>query len=356
VLARVVARREHVAVALAAVGAAVMVIGLTIVDDLLGRTSFLPGPNLVGFTTLTLAFLLGAVGPWLAWARRGSVVDVQLGEGGVRLGARTVAGAEVTGLAVAEAERGVSVAIARGGETIFVELESLADAMRIARALGKDVPSGDPILPRAASSAGRLQMLLSATAAVFAPLYWLEATTYDSSGKAMYGIGALVGVALGAALFVARCAGKGGVAWRRGAFDAHAELHAIHGGTGSATLSTDATGREGPLARGDRPLRVWLADLDAATSGGSGHAYRSDALAAEMLWEVLRDDGAAVEERMAAARVLARRDALAPAELVRVVSDPEVRLRVEAALPELDEAEEQIEALGPMFQARKERA
>jgi hypothetical protein len=79
-------------------------------------------------------------------------------------------------------------------------------------------------------------------------------------------------------------------------------------------------------------------------------AYR--ALPRDVLLGVLVDEEAAPEARMGAARVL-RRKYGEPASIVRVVVDPEVRVRVEAAADgEIEEAEEKIERLGPLFRAR----
>ena len=104
------------------------------------------------------------------------------------------------------------------------------------------------------------------------------------------------------------------------------------------------------LGRGDEQVGAWLARLDAIPN--EQHAYRGDAMRKDVLWETLGDGAAPVDARMAAARVLQRRYGEEAPALVRVVSDDEVRVRVEAALEEHDEAEEHIERLGPLFRAR----
>jgi len=73
----------------------------------------------------------------------------------------------------------------------------------------------------------------------------------------------------------------------------------------------------------------------------------------DVLWETLGDDGAPVDARMAAARVLRRRHGEEARALVRVVDDHDVRARVAAALEDQhEEVEEHLERLGPLFRAR----
>jgi hypothetical protein len=104
------------------------------------------------------------------------------------------------------------------------------------------------------------------------------------------------------------------------------------------------------LARGDERVGIWLTRLDALPP--AGHAYRGDGMKKEALWDMLSDDEAPVDTRMAAARVLHRRYGEPDSALVRVVGDGEVRVRVEAALEDHDEAEVHIERLGPLFKAK----
>ena len=158
---------------------------------------------------------------------------------------------------------------------------------------------------------------------------------------------------------------------RRGAWNAHVALHAAHAAH-AAQAKTDAVAHEneaereqdgdgdrgepvrigslGNLARGDEGVGAWLTRLDAIPT--EQHAYRGDAMKKDVLWETLADAAAPADARMAAARVLRRRYGADEGALVRVVEDPDVRVRVEAALEEHDEAERAIETLGPLFRAR----
>jgi hypothetical protein len=150
---------------------------------------------------------------------------------------------------------------------------------------------------------------------------------------------------------------------RRGAWDAHVALHHDARMTAEATVAAEtaadgATGEErdeapvriGHLVRGDEGVGAWLARLDAIPT--EQHAYRGDAMKKDVLWETLGDAGASVDTRMGAARLLRRRYGAEEGALVRVVEDPDVRVRVEAALEDHDDAERAIETLGPLFRAR----
>ena len=140
---------------------------------------------------------------------------------------------------------------------------------------------------------------------------------------------------------------------RRGAWHAHAALHAAREEGPEAApgeAAEEAAARIGSLARGDEGVGAWLARLDAIPT--EQHAYRGDALKKDVLWETLGDDAAPADARMAAARVLRRRYGAEERALVRVVDDPDVRVRVEAALEDQEDAERAIETLGPLFRAR----
>ena len=101
----------------------------------------------------------------------------------------------------------------------------------------------------------------------------------------------------------------------------------------------------------DTPNPTATTDSGVGDAAG-GDVGGGDALTTDVLWEMLGDAGAPVDARMAAARLLQRRYGEAEQALVRVVEDRDVRVRVEAALEEHDEAEEHLERLGPLFRAR----
>jgi hypothetical protein len=152
------------------------------------------------------------------------------------------------------------------------------------------------------------------------------------------------------------------VAIARGTWDAHVALHRANAAAHAATATDERDERDerpaeeapvrvGHLGRGDEPVGAWLARIDSLPT--EQHAYRGDAMKKDVLWETLSDKAAPVDTRMAAARVLRKRYEEDDVALVRVVDDPDVRVRVEAALDdELEDAEHRIEALGPLFRAR----
>jgi hypothetical protein len=76
----------------------------------------------------------------------------------------------------------------------------------------------------------------------------------------------------------------------------------------------------------------------------------------DVLWETLGDDKRASRRADgcgARPPAALRRGGEEESALVRVVVDRDMRVRVEVALEEHDEAEEHIERLGPLFRARE---
>ncbi len=274
----------------------------------------------------------------------------------VRAGDLAIEAGDVTALRVATGVRGHSVAIARGSKLVFIEVERADDAARIAQAL--EVPTvpfgglGDLTVRRWLAV---VQALIGVVALVCAPLYLAAALgSFDaligSSGKGLFGVMGVGASWLALALLATRRLLSGhAIALRKGTWDAHAELHR-RPDADTAPDARDEPIRVANLGRGDEGVGAWLARLDAIPT--EQHAYRGDAMKKDVLWDTLGDDHAPVDARMAAARVLQRRYGEEEPALVRVVGDHDVRVRVEAALEEQAEAEEQIERLGPLFKAR----
>ncbi|MBS2014490.1 MAG: hypothetical protein JST00_16510 [Deltaproteobacteria bacterium] len=350
-------RREDSRTALAVTTFAASALLLLLLDDIV-KLRLLPGPGGFAYTLVTFLIALAAVGPWLAWTRRGDVGGVVISPGRVVAGGTVLTTEDVTAIAVAEGARGRSVAIARQrGNVTFLEVEREEEARAIAAALGrKPEPSSTLALPRHRRALAFFQLLVSSIGLACAPLYYLAATAeLSSQGKGIFGVGGVLASLVGAALLAARHASRSqAVALRRGAYDRHVELHRAAPSTREGQLDEEARSEATPglaLSRGNEPLRAWLARLDALPN--EAHAYRGDAMKKDVLWGALSDEASPLEVRMGAARVLARRHGEAPATLVRVVTDPDERVRVEAALDEEEEeAERRIERLGPLFRAR----
>lgn len=354
VIARVVKEKGDARLALATTTACALGLAGVVVDDLL-LTHLLQPPHVTAYAFVALLIGLSGVGPWLARRHSGSTMNVRCEPGVVRAGRLAIHAADVTALHIATGARGRSVAIARGTKIVFLEVERASDALRIAEALELPrTPFGELRLRPASRALAAAQALLTVLAVAFGPLYFAAAVYgYDPiagmSGKGIFGVGGVAASWFALALLVVRrFVPAQALAMRSGAWDAHVALHQRH----AAEAATDGAepSRVANLARGDEPIGAWLGRIDAIPS--ESHAYRGAAMNKEMLWATLGDDGAAVDARMGAARVLRRRHGEHAAALVRVVDDRDVRVRVDAALEEQGEAEERLERLGPLFRAR----
>ena len=369
-LARVVRKRDEPRLALATTAASAVGLAAVVVDDLRGALVFQsPGAGVY----VAVACLISLSG--IAWSSRGRTMTVTFTPGVVRAGDLTIDAGEVTALHVARAKRGRSVAVARGSRVVFLEVERSGEAEQIAAALSVAVtPFGTLGLRLHARWAGRLQQLLAVVAIACGALYYLGTRGLDPvpgiSGKALFGVGGVATAWLSLAVLAARrLAATRAVAIAGGSWDAHVALHLAEAARAElaavrsvaerrdqALEEAQLAARDEPtrianLGRGDDPIAAWLARLDAIPS--ESHAYRGNALRKDVLWETLGDDGAPLDTRMAAARVLRRRYREEEQALVRVVADDDVRLRVAAALEEEhEEAEERLERLGPLFRAR----
>lgn len=376
VIARVVMKRDEPRLALATTAASALGLAAVVVDDLLGTPLFRPS-DLGVYGGVAVLIALGGLGPWLAWHRRGRTTSVTCEPGVVRAGDLTIHAAEVTALRIAVARRGRSVAIARGSSVVFIEVERADEARRIALALSMPVtPFGDLPLRQPARWGVVLQLLVSVFAVACGPLYYLATRglggPFGFSGKAVFGIGGVVAAWVSLVILVVRHLAPGrAVALGRGVWDTHVALHradaeraevdAVRSDDEKAARALEEAEasaraealpiRVANLGRGDERASAWLARLDAIPT--ETHAYRGDALKKDVLWETLGDDGAPVDARMGAARVLRRRHGEEARALVRVVGDHDVRARVAAALEDQhEEAEEHLERLGPLFRAR----
>lgn len=359
--ARVLEKREEARVAGALTLLAAGFLGLCLLDDLT-HTRILGGPHLPIYVVVATAILAAGLAPFFAWGVRGRTVGVRVGEGTVDVGGETIRAADVTSLSVARGAHGRSIAIARGKRTIFVEVERAEQADRIARALGVErLPHGEMTLRPSSRALAFFQGLAALVGVVCGPMYLLSVTLLEGTlhdGKELYGLTGVAAAALSAAILLARrLLPHQAIALRRTPFDTHVAMHLAEAESlrgEHAPPDADHATRIAPhaaLVRGEEPVAAWLARLDGLPR--DGHAYRGDATSRDVLWDTLGDGAAPVDARMAAARLLTRRHGEDERAVVRVVADPDVRVRVEAALEEEeDEAERRLMRLGPLFRAR----
>lgn len=365
-IARVVTKRDDARLASFVTAAAALFLLVVLADDAFHLT-LVRAPASAMFLTVACAMALAGVGPWLAWSRRtGRTVQLRCANGAVETQRLRIVARDVRAVSVAPAAQGASVAIEHGRRVTFLEVERAEDGTRIAATLRAAHPqtSGVVVLP-SARGASVVQAVVSLIALASAPLYFLGAIHVDFSGglvaepKALFGLLGVVSAGLSFLFLMARqiWPNQAVVLGRRSAWETHAALHRERAEQAARDdVVEPAPGpaehvRIGGLGRGDEGVGAWLARLDAIPT--EQHAYRGDALKKDVLWDALADATAPVDARMGAARVLRHRYGEEEGALVRVVDDPEVRLRVEAALDDHDDAERRIETLGPLFRARR---
>jgi hypothetical protein len=371
VIARVVTKRDDARLATFVTASASLFLLLALADDALHLAMF-GSPSSAMFSIIAVAIAVAGVGPWLAWSRRGGrAVQVRCAKGVLVAGRLRIAERDVRAISVAHGARGSSVAIKHGVRVAFLEVERAEDAARIAETLGgSEDRTRVVVLPRSRAVAF-VQMVVSFTALLAAPLYYLGATheavavSIIPEPKALFGVSGVVAAALSFVFLVMRqlWPNQAMALGARSTWEVHAALHrdravkarAEEEAEGEKAADAPAAPvehvRVGSLGRGNEEVGAWLARIDALPT--EQHAYRGAALERDVLWEALGDAAAAVDTRMAAARVLRRRYGEDEGALVRVVvAEPEVRLRIEAALDEHDLAERRIERLGPLFRAR----
>jgi hypothetical protein len=101
------------------------------------------------------------------------------------------------------------------------------------------------------------------------------------------------------------------------------------------------------LERGDRDTKAWLAHVDALQKGD---AYRGDSLPKDALFEVVANDKLTIDVRVAAGRLLARRDGESGRAITKDVTAGEVKTRIAAVLEgDADTAADTLDVVGPLF-------
>lgn len=358
--ARLVTRRDGATLALFLSWFSAAFLGAVLADDMF-RLDLIPlGPSIPGFVIVALAAAGGAIFPWLTVRASGAEVRVRIEEGAVHIGdEEPILAGELTGLSIAKAERGVSLALARGKRLVFLELERRADAARVAKALGIETSwFGSIAFPEASRLLAAMQAILALALLVAAPLYFMGTVgALPSGAKPLFGTICVVGALASALLLtVRRLVPNQALSMRRAVWDRHVALHEAEGRFAEHGKVEEAPESRGPslLARGDESRAAWLARLDALPAERG--AYRGEALKRDVLWETLGDTASPVDARVAAARILKRCHEAETGALVRVVADdPDVRVRVETAIDDdLDDEDVaiQLERLGPIFRAR----
>jgi hypothetical protein len=313
-----------------------------LVDDYthLGIVPIDPAPW--GYMVVTALFSISAAAPWLARGARARVADLSFRGRVLRAGKLAIRAEDVTALRVVEAARGYSIAVAHERRITFLELERAADVAFVMSAVG---PRPDAVaLPRSSRVVRVAQIVLSVLVVIAALLYAAEAFLlwWLPVSKTLPGF---LGVAFAQVAFLVTA-----IASRRDfastPFGDHVALHASSPHVAHAPAAALSSAPRGWVARGDEPVAAWFARLDAAPAVTS--IYR-DAEAKDVLWEIVADADAPVDARVGAARVLRRRHREPQADIVRVVEDSDIRVRVEAATDDDDDGCEKIERLGPVF-------
>lgn len=355
---RVVPHAERRALAYAAAALAMIVLPLALFDDLVLLPMRAPhgGDLHLAWMRPVVEFALwsAAFGPLSVFARR-LTRRVVVTDGAVHGLPRALRREDVRALSVAAGAKGYSVGVVHGDGVRFLEVERVEDARTLRAALsavdgavahaGATLERGARRLVRRARLAWLAQLALGIATAV-ATLDWHRAVAQADNGSS--GIVAVSLALMSVAFFVGRVRRGDPLTIEGGeSILHHADLHRDH------ALAQDALAVEperAGLARGGASIAAWFRALD-ATSAQAEHAYRGHAMTHEALARAL-EEAPSLEIKMAAARVLARRHGQTPEALVRIVTDPDERVRVAASLREPEEAADELERLGPMFRAR----
>ncbi len=361
---RVLDRRDRSGVALLVSGLSTLSLLAILVDDYYGTGAIPLRPDTFGMNVVAALFAGAALGPLLRRKAVPTRARLRIEEDGIRVGGRLVTREDVSTVSLTRAARGASIGLVdRRGRSTFLEVQSLADATSIVRALGAEPKAAVVPVPAPWTNGAALQVILAGLVATLAAAFLVGKSTAGSRDAGTFGAAAVALAPVAFALAwvrslrlraTARESAATTIEARAGAsaYDDHAALHAtVATADETEAPAPEASTMHGVLARHDEPTSAWLARIDALPREAS--AYRGAALDKEALLALLADAEAPPDARAGAARLLATRHAEPAPSLVRVVEDPDVRLRVEAAAEEdPDEAAEQLERLGPLFRAR----
>lgn len=307
--------------------------------------------------------LLWLAGPWLLFRARERVVDAVARPDGLE-----VAGVGLTprgtAVSVARATRGYSLALAARDGLVFLEVEHLAEARRLLRALGAPWP-GQGVLERRVP---RLDLRFASGSAsgvgIASALGYL--LTLDTPGHE----NGLLAIALFMAILASLgfvldprmrrrvrwsaeadvVEGAEGVTFGKSPVERHTALH-VASRLGATEEEASPAARVRVLSRGEETTREWLARVDAIATRSDG-AYREGTPGRDELELLLDDESGPADARLAAARVLARRHG-EDASRLRARFEPDLAARLDAVLREdPTSAAEELDARGPDFAAR----
>lgn len=326
-------------------------------------------PSVLDYLVTMFAMMAVGIAPWLVLPARPKIARVTRTSEGIvvsvgRLKRKIeLVAADVTAVSVAHGERGISVAVFDPSGVRFFEVARDVDAAAIVSALGgKEKPASVASFEERSTFAFA-RAFLSAGIVVAAAIYAF-AIFFLENGVLKSRAG-LLAVTLAFLLMLerllAKSVGSQSHLHRPAAYDAHQALHRSAFATESATERKSEIFAEmhadhatlGSLSRGDESVAAWFSRLDAAGKSFQGDgAYRTPAVDRDALWDVLRSNHETTDAKMGAARLLRVGYEENEEALVRVVTDADERVRVAAALEELDDAASHVEALGPLFRAR----
>ena len=300
----------------------------------------------------------------LQWRPRPWVTTATVRGRTLHLGRRKIRFGHMLGVKVARGRRGFSVAIGerwRGGQ--FLEIERELDARRLFEQLDVTWP-GTPACTFAVRGdlSRSIQQLVGTIGIVSALSYAVAIGGLGAPDlNAFFGLPAVLAGILASVLFlgqpfmrnVVRLGEQRPVEGRDAVKD-HLRLHqtSAESATAPAGLEDSAGPHVRLLDQGKETTRAWLERIDAVAR--SGDAYRSDAPTAEELRQIVESDAAPAQARLGALRLLAHRHGGAPDDLRdRMANDLGRRVRIVLA-PDanLDDAADELEALGPVFRAR----
>jgi len=333
-------------------------------------------PN-VGSSEADAWVLQGALALWclgtiLTFIPRSRPVMFRSVAGEIRLGDEVLP-SPIVDASVARGEHGYSILIAKGGEPMFLEVESESDARRVLAALDVPWPGVASIAVVTRDPTLRRLHRIIAGVGIFALAFGaLVSLVHRQTGNDLSHIlGPLAVVAtLISTVFLAvdpklrrrfvlgdNSRARKGVADGKSTIDQHIRAHLHHRIAPSAkddAPPSSVAGHTRTLDRTEETTRAWLARIDALGSDVGG--YRGAAPTAEELWQIAEDRAAPERARLAAIRLLGRRHG-AKDEVRTRIADDELAKRVRVVVEEDDasRAAEELDALGPIFRA-KERA
>lgn len=302
-----------------------------------------------------VGLLVAAILPWVLVRGRNRAAAVRLGDGTVRVGTTTVT--HVTAASLAPDGDGVSVALQTPEDVVFLELDSIADARRVFRAARARfprfgtpehvLPHRDPAFPLRVCSLACFVSAFTWGIAYFIPAFTPEALCLLALGTLAAGtLSALRARPLDVVEIRRSTRAWPYRAWTT--FGRHLEKHVMAGLEDDVPVANATAER---LARGDEDIASWLQRVDALQETG----YREAAPPRADLEALLVDPMSSLDIKLAAARLLKRREGEPAQEILARIADDEVRARVHVVLEDdVDDAAQGLQRRG-MYRSDRER-